>query len=119
GFLEASIVSLLCAACLDYFFTAPLFQFYMSDSHELVALLTFEAAALLVSRLSNQASRHAEDSKLHQERLQKLYELSQRILLLDRTGVVEQQLADLVRSSLQVEGVVLWNALDLRMCMSG
>src|ERR1700735_241021 len=54
GFREASIVSLLCVACLDYFFTAPLFQFYMSDSHELVALLTFEAAALLVSRLSNQ-----------------------------------------------------------------
>jgi len=119
GLLEASIVSLLSVACLDYFFTAPLFEFYMSDSHELVALLTFEAAALLVSRLSNKASRHAQDSKLHQERLQKLYELSQHILVLDRMGVVEQQLADLVRSNLQVEGVAIWNALDLRMCRSG
>jgi two-component system, OmpR family, sensor histidine kinase KdpD len=119
GFREASIVSLLCVACLDYFFTAPLFQFYMSDSHELVALLTFEAAALLVSRLSNQASRHALESELHKERLQKLYELSQHILLLDRMGMIEQQLADLVRSNLQVKGVALWNALDLKMCRSG
>jgi two-component system, OmpR family, sensor histidine kinase KdpD len=119
GFLEASIVSLLCVASLDYFFTAPVFAFYMSDTRDWVALVTFEAAALLVSRLSNQASRHARDSELHQERLQKLYELSQHILLLDRMGVVEQQLADLVRSNLQVEGVAIWSALDLRMCKSG
>jgi two-component system, OmpR family, sensor histidine kinase KdpD len=119
GFLEASIVSLLSVACLDYFFTAPLFAFYITDSHDWVALLTFEAAALLVSRLSNQASRHARDSEAHQERLQKLYELSQHILLLDSMGDVEQQLADLIRSNFQMKGVALWNALDLRMCVSG
>jgi two-component system sensor histidine kinase KdpD len=119
GFLEASIVSLFSVACLDFFFTEPLFAFYISDSHDWVALLTFEAAALLVSRLSNQASRHARDSESHQERLQKLYELSQRILLLDRMGDVEKQLADLICSSLQVKGVALWNALDLRVCKSG
>jgi two-component system sensor histidine kinase KdpD len=119
GFVEASIVSLLSVACLDFFFTEPLFEFYISDSHDWVALLTFEAAALLVSRLSNQASRHARDSEAHQERLQKLYELSQRILLFDHTEVVEQQLADLIRSNLQVKGVAVWNALDLQMCRSG
>ena len=119
GFLEASIVSLLSVACLDFFFTEPLFAFYIADSHDWVALLTFEAAALLVSRLSNQASRHARDSEAHRERLQKLYELSQHILLLDRMRNVEQQLADLIRSNLQVKGVALWNTLDLRMCKSG
>ena len=119
GFLEASIVSLVSVACLDFFFTEPLFAFSIADSHDWVALLTFEAAALLVSRLSNQASRHARDSEDHQKQLQKLYELSQHILLLDRTGIVEQQLADLIRSNLQVKGVALWNALDVRMCRSG
>jgi two-component system, OmpR family, sensor histidine kinase KdpD len=49
GFLEASIVSLLSVACLDYFFTQPLFAFYMTDSHDWVALVTFESVALLVS----------------------------------------------------------------------
>src|ERR1700723_1609510 len=61
GFLEASIVSLLSVACLDYFFTQPLFAFYMSDSHDWVALITFESVALLVSRLSNQVSRHVRE----------------------------------------------------------
>lgn len=32
GFLEASIVSLLSVVCLDYFFTQPLFRFYMTDN---------------------------------------------------------------------------------------
>jgi len=119
GFLEASIVSLLSVACLDYFFTQPLFHLYMSDSHDWVALITFEGVALLVSRLSNQVSRHARESELHRSQLQKLYELSQSILLLDAQKPVDQQLANLIQATLQVKGVALWNAYDLRLCKSG
>src|SRR5258708_6851218 len=81
GFIEASIVSLLSVACLDYFFTQPLFAFYMSDSHDWVALITFESVALLVSRLSNQVNRHARETERHRSQLQQLYELSQNVLL--------------------------------------
>jgi len=119
GFLEASIVSLLSVACLDYFFTQPLFEFYMTDSHDWVALITFESVALLVSRLSNQVIRHARDSEMHRSHLQKLYELSQNVLLLDRQKPVDQQLASLIQTTLQVKGVALWNAYDLHLCMSG
>lgn len=119
GFFEASIVSLLSVACLDYFFTQPLFQFYMSDSHDWVALVTFESVALLVSRLSNQVSRHARESELHRSHLQKLYELSQSVLLLDRQKPVDEQLAGLIMATLQAKGVAIWNAYDLHLCMSG
>jgi two-component system sensor histidine kinase KdpD len=119
GFLEASIVSLLSVACLDYFFTQPLFRFYMTDTHDWVALVTFESVALLVSRLSNQVSRHARESEMHRSHLQKLYELSQNVLLLDRQKPVDQQLASLIQTTLQVKGVALWNAYDLHLCTSG
>ncbi len=119
GFLEASIVSLLSVACLDYFFTEPLFAFYMTDSHDWVALITFESVALLVSRLSNQVSRHARESEMHRSHMQKLYELSQNILLLDRQEPVDQKLANLIQNTLQVRGVVLWNGYDLHLCKSG
>jgi two-component system sensor histidine kinase KdpD len=119
GFFEASFVSLLSVACLDYFFTQPLFHFYMSDSHDWVALITFESVALLVSRLSNQVSRHARESEMHRSHLQKLYELSQNVLLLDRQMPVDQQLASLIQTTLQVKGVALWNAYDLHLCVSG
>jgi two-component system sensor histidine kinase KdpD len=119
GFLEASIVSLLSVACLDYFFTQPLFRFYMTDTHDWVALVTFESVALLVSRLSNQVSRHARESEMHRSQLQKLYELSQNVLLLDRQKPVDQQLASLIQATLQAKGVALWNAYDLHLCRSG
>src|ERR1700733_8094972 len=119
GFLEASIVSLLSVACLDYFFTQPLFRFYMTDTHDWVALVTFESVALLVSRLSNQVSRHARDSETHRSHLQKLYELSQNILLLDVQRTIDQQLADLIQSTLQVQGVALWNIYNTHLCISG
>ncbi len=119
GFLEASAVSLLSVACLDYFFTDPLFAFYISDSRDWVAMGTFEAMALLVSSLSNRVARHDQEAKLHQAQLQKLYDLSQQILLLDREASVEQSIADLVRSSLQIDGVALWNAYSLNVCRSG
>src|SRR5271170_6702243 len=119
GFLEASIVSLLSVACLDYFFTQPLFKFDMTDSHDWVALITFESVALLVSRLSNQVNRHARESEMHRSHLQKLYELSKNVLLLDRQKPVDQQLASLIQTTLQVKGVALWNAYDLHLCMSG
>ncbi len=119
GFFEASVVSLLSVACLDYFFTKPLFQLYMADSHDWVALVTFESVALLVSRLSNQVSRHARESEAHRLSLQKLYELSQNVLLLDPREPVDQQLATHIHATLEVKGVALWNAQDLRLCRSG
>jgi two-component system sensor histidine kinase KdpD len=119
GFLEASIVSLLSVACLDYFFTQPLFRFYMTDTHDWVALVTFESVALLVSRLSNQVSRHSRESEMHRSYLQKMYELSQNVLLLDRQKPVDQQLANLIQATLQAKGVALWNAYDLHLCISG
>jgi two-component system, OmpR family, sensor histidine kinase KdpD len=119
SFFEASIVSLLSVACLDYFFTAPLFKFYMTDSHDWIALVTFESVALLVSRLSNQISRHAREAETHRSHLQKLYELSQNILLLDTQKPIDQQLANLIQSTLQVRGVMLWNIYNLHLCTSG
>jgi two-component system sensor histidine kinase KdpD len=119
GLIEASIVSLLSVACLDYFFTQPLFAFYMSDSHDWLALITFESVALLVSRLSNQVSRHAREAERHRSQLQKLYELSQNVLLLDRQKPVDEQLARVIQSTLQVKGVALWNAYEQNLCRSG
>ncbi|WP_158794272.1 ATP-binding protein [Granulicella sp. L60] len=119
GFLEASIASLVSVACIDYFFTQPLFVFYITDSHDWIALATFESVALLVSRLSDQVVRHARESEVHRSQLQKLYELSQNILLLDPQEPLDQQLANLIQSTLQVRGVVLWNAYNQQLSTAG
>jgi two-component system, OmpR family, sensor histidine kinase KdpD len=119
GFLEASLVSICSVACLDYFFTEPLFRFYISDSHNWVALGAFEGVALMVARLSGQVNRHARELEQHQIQLQKLYELSQGILRLNRQRYVGEQLADLLVCTLKARGVALWNAYDSRLSKVG
>src|ERR1700735_3005145 len=52
GFWQASVTSLMAVACLDYFFTAPVFHFYVTDPKEWVALGVFQISAVVISRLS-------------------------------------------------------------------
>src|SRR5271167_3319999 len=66
GFLEASIVSFLAIACLDYFFTEPLFQFYMSDPQDWIALSAFEAVVLTVSRLAGRLRQQTVETAAHE-----------------------------------------------------
>jgi two-component system sensor histidine kinase KdpD len=110
GFWEASLTSLLSVLCLDYFFTQPLYAFYMSDAHDWVALGVFETVALLVSRLSNQTRRHAAEAETQRERMEKLYELSQSVLLLDQQQSVSAQMCVLVRHALALDLVAIWDA---------
>jgi two-component system sensor histidine kinase KdpD len=119
GFLEASITSLVSVACLDYLFTDPLFAFYISDSHDWVALVTFEAAALLVSKLSDQVNLFGRESERHQARVKVLYEISQQCLLLDPTQNVSQHLTVLLQRAIGSRAVALWNAYDMNLSRSG
>jgi K+-sensing histidine kinase KdpD len=102
GFPEAGLISFVSVVCLDYFFTNPLFAFYMSDTREWVALIAFEGVAMLVSRLSNQIRRHADESERHRLRLQKLYELSQSILFLHGNGPIDQSLIEMTKTTVAV-----------------
>ena len=49
---QASLTSLLAVACLDFFFTPPIFHFYITDPKEWVALGVFQISAIVISRLS-------------------------------------------------------------------
>jgi two-component system sensor histidine kinase KdpD len=62
---------------------------------------------------------HAREAEKRQAQLQKLYELSERLLLLDHGEAVEQRLANLIQSTLNVGGVALWNAYDFNLARCG
>ena len=119
GFLEASIASIMSVACLDYFFTDPLFVFYIADSHDWIALITFEAAALLVSKLSDRINLFGHEAERQKASIQMLYEISQQLQLLDPTHDLGQDLTVLLQRALGARSVALWNAYELRMSRSG
>jgi two-component system sensor histidine kinase KdpD len=115
GFWEASVTSLIAVGCLNYFFVPPVFAWSVSDPQNWVALATFEIAALTVSRLSTHAQDRARAEARQRMEIQKLYELSRRILLLDRHQAIGPQMASLIQEIFRTESVVLFDATLARL----
>jgi len=109
GFWQASLISLLAVACLDYFFTQPLFHFYMTDPQEMVALGAFEITTIVISRLSAKELRSSRKAAAHRVEMEQLYELSRSSLLLDLREPPGPQLAVLIHRIFEVRAVALYD----------
>lgn len=110
GFWQASLASLLAVACLDYFFTQPLFHFAIADPHDWLALGAFEATALVISRLSAKELRSTREAVFHRTGMEQLYELSRDSLLLDLHEPPGPQLVVLIHRIFGTEAVALFDA---------
>jgi two-component system sensor histidine kinase KdpD len=119
GLLEASIASVIAVACLDYYFTEPLFQFYMSDPQDWIALAAFEAVVLLVSQLANRLKRHTMETGRQRVRVEKLYRMSRDILLLNRRSAIGTQLVYLILEAFDLDGVMFWDAREQHLDVAG
>jgi two-component system sensor histidine kinase KdpD len=119
GFWEASVTSLIAVGCLNYFFVPPVFTWTVSDPQNWAALATFEIAALTVSQLSTRAQDRARAEARQRMEVQKLYQLSRRILLLDRRHAIGPQMASLIQEIFLTESVVLFDATLARLDAAG
>ncbi|HXN45083.1 MAG TPA: ATP-binding protein [Bryobacteraceae bacterium] len=119
GFWEATFTSLVAYGCLDYFFTLPLFSFAVSDPQDWVALGTFEIAVLIVSRLSTRVQGQARAEARQRAQVEKLYQLSRRILFLDRSQTIGPQIVSLVQDIFKTESVALFDATAVRLDATG
>ena len=112
GIVQATVVSVTAVFCLNFFFTLPLFRLTVADPQNFVSLATFEATALLVSRLSSKVRKHAAEVELERKRNAKLYELSRAVLLIDVRRSTSEQLAELIRDLIDVEAVDIWSVYE-------
>jgi len=119
GFWEATLVSILACACLDYFFYPPLYVFSISDPQDWVALGTFEVSALLVSRLSSREQRKSIEARLQRTALEQLYELSRSTLLINLRQTPGPQLTQLIQRIFGLDAVALFNAESAETSASG
>ena len=119
GFWEATVTSLIAFNCLNYFFIPPLFTFTIADPQNLVALATFEITALTVSRLSVRARDQARAEEHQRLQVQKLYDLSRRVLFLDRRRTIGPQIVSLIQETFQTESVALFDATSARVDATG
>jgi K+-sensing histidine kinase KdpD len=110
GFLQATVVSMAAVTCLNYFFVPPLFSFVNRPANW-AALGAFEFTALVISRLSLRAHLRALEAIAGQRDMERLYETSRRILLLDSSREPGQPMASLIREIFDLKAVYLFDSL--------
>ena len=86
GFWQATLISVISVACLDYFFNEPIFSFSVDRISNWVELGAFEFTAVVISRLSNRAQLRALEADAERRETVRLYQTARRILLWDSHG---------------------------------
>jgi len=109
-FRSSAVVSVLCAACLDYFFIPPLFSFRVSDSSDTLALIAFLVTGLVVTRLVSQTREAADSEELQRKEMTRLYELALQLLTLEPGTAVGPNLLIPFRSRFDLRAVCLFDA---------
>ena len=119
GFWQASLTSLMAVVCLDYFFTAPVFHFYITDPKEWLALGVFQVSAVVISRLSTKELRSSAEATLNRTGMKQLYELSRNSLLLDLSQPPGPQLVVLIQRIFNAPAVALFDVNLARQYRAG
>jgi two-component system sensor histidine kinase KdpD len=118
GFWQATVISVAAAACLNYYFVPPIFSFANSPANW-VALGAFEFTALVISRLSQRVQLRAQEAVAGRRDMERLYETSRRILLLDSSGEPGKLIPSLIRDIFDLRAVQLFDAQSAATYQSG
>ena len=111
GFWQATLISVIAVACLDYFFNEPIFSLSVSNVSNWVELGAFEFTALVISQLSNRAQLRALEADTERRDTERLYFTARRILLSDQPRDPGHLVTSLIREMFELRGVMLLDAL--------
>lgn len=101
-------VAALCAICFDFFFLRPFHTFMLAGAQEWIEMLTFAASCLIVSRVAELARLQARHAEQRRRDVERLYELSQELMLYEDADGLLRELPRLIDRIFSLDGVVLY-----------
>ena len=119
GFWQATLISVVSVACLDYFFDEPIFSFSVDRVSNWVELGVFEFTALVITQLSNQAQLRALEAVAERRDTVRLYQTARRILLCDGRDDPGHLVASVIREEFELHGVALFDGVSAALYLSG
>jgi two-component system sensor histidine kinase KdpD len=100
--------ALLCAISFDYFFLPPLRTFNLAGPQEWVSILTFAVSSVVAGRVAERARRQKEQAEQRREDVERLYLLSQEMMLHEDAEELIRDLPSLVAKGFALGTVVLF-----------
>jgi len=101
-------VAVICALGFDYFFLPPVGSLQLSGAQAYVAMFSFLASCLVVGRVAEQARRQTRQAEQRREDVERLYELSQEMMLHEDASGLIHDLPRLIDRIFALDGVVLY-----------
>jgi two-component system, OmpR family, sensor histidine kinase KdpD len=119
GFWQATVISVISVACLDFFFDEPIFSFSVARVANWVELGVFEFTALVITQLSNRAQLRAREAVAERRDTTRLYQTARRILLWDSRSDPGDLVASVIQEEFELGGVVVFDGLSAKLYESG
>jgi two-component system sensor histidine kinase KdpD len=104
----ALFVAVICALSFDYFFLPPFHTLRLAGGAQWVAMVSFVASCLVVGRVAELARRQTLQAEQRREDVERLYELSQEMMLHEDAAGLINDLPRLIERIFALDGVVLY-----------
>jgi two-component system sensor histidine kinase KdpD len=119
GLAEAIIASVAGMLCFNFFFLPPVGTLTIADPQNWVALLAFLVTSVAGSELSARARRRAVEAMKRQQEMERLYELSRNLLLLDQQSPAASQVAFRILQVFDLPGVAVFDREEDKVYRAG
>jgi len=101
-------IAVLCALSFDYFFLPPFRTFRLAGAQEWVAMVSFLACCVVVGRVAEQARRQTRKAEQRREDVERLYALSQEVMLHEDPEALIRDLPRLIDRIFALDGAALY-----------
>ncbi len=108
GLVLSLAIATFCALAFDYFFLPPYHTFGLSGVQAWAAMFAFAASSVAVGRVAERARRQARQSEQRREDVERLYTLSQEMMLHEDAGSLVHDLPHLMQRIFALESVAIY-----------
>jgi two-component system sensor histidine kinase KdpD len=108
GIALSLYIAVLCALSFDFFFLLPYHTFVIAGLQEWVAMIAFVASSLAAGRVAERARRQATQAEQRREDVERLYTLSQEMMLYEDPAELLRELPRMIHRIFELEAVVLY-----------
>ena len=108
GIALSLVVALLCAWFFDYYFLPPFHTLSLAGPQEWVGLFAFMGCSVIAGRVAERARRQAHQAEQRREDLERLYTLSQEMMLFDDAAGLTAALPTIIARIFALDAVALF-----------
>jgi two-component system sensor histidine kinase KdpD len=119
GLIESLVASITAMLCLNYFFLPPVLSFTIADPQNWVALFAFMVTAITASQLSSSVQKGAAEARARRIEVERLYQLSLSLMLLDTAKSLAPQIAANVMRQFECQAAVFCDGIDGEIHLAG